>query len=81
MELQETLLHDKIDIALAQGIKTMMYGVVVIVHTPTKVAGGMKFATIQTSMVSTMVDHTHPLRMVSTGTHGRDTITPSNSLK
>ena len=58
MELQETLLEAIMDIALAQGIKTM------VVHSASKVAGGIKAATVQTSMVSTMVDHTHPMLMV-----------------
>ena len=35
-----------------------------VVHKPTKVPGGMVIATIQTSMVSTMVEHTHLMLMV-----------------
>ena len=50
-------------IALAQGIKTMMY-TVAIVHSATKVAGGTTGVTFQTSMASTMVDHTHPMLTV-----------------
>ena len=80
MELQGTLLEAIMETVLAQGIKTMMYGVT-IVHRPSKVPGGMEGVTPQTSTVSTMVDHTHPMLMVSTGTHGRDIVTPSNSLK
>ena len=63
VEPQETLLDDIMEIALAQEIKTMT-DAVAIVYSSTKVAGGMTTATIQTSMVSTMVDHTHPLLMV-----------------
>ena len=79
VELLATLLHIIMDISSVQEIKTMMLIQVAVVHRATKVAGGTMFATIQTSMVSTMVDHTHPLLMAWTGTHGRDTITPSNS--
>ena len=74
-ELQETLLITKMDRTLVQEIKTMMQQVK-IVHSATKVAGGITDVINQTSMVSTMVDHTHPMLMVWTGTHGRDTITP-----
>ena len=63
MELLATLLHGIMDSALAHEIKTMMLIQVAVVHRATKVAGGIVFATIQTSMVSTMVDHTHPLLM------------------
>ena len=84
MELQETLLEaavdDIMDTALAQEIKTMMHWVATV-HRPSKVVGGTTGATFQTLMVSTMVDHTHPTPMVSTGTHGRDTTTLSNSLR
>ena len=41
----------------------MMYAVA-IVHKTTKVPGGIILATNQTSMVSTMVDHTHLMQMV-----------------
>ena len=80
MELQETLLIFIMDIDLAQGIKTMMHAVA-IVHRPTKVPGGIILATIQTSMVSTMVEHNCLMLMVYIGVHGRDTTTPSNSLR
>ena len=73
----EAAVDDIMDTALAQEIKTMML-LQVVVHTSTKVAGGMTVATVQTSMVSTIMDHTHLMLMVSTGLHGRDTITLSN---
>ena len=60
MELQETLLHGKMDKSLAQEIKTMMLIQVTVVHSSTEVAGGIVHAMIQTSMVSTMVEHIHP---------------------
>ena len=63
VELQETPLQTKMDGALLQEIKTMMDGFA-IVHNATKVPGGIGGATAQTSMVSTMVDHTHLLLMV-----------------
>ena len=35
-----------------------------IAHKPTKVLGGIIYAMIQTSMVSTMVEHIRPMLMV-----------------
>ena len=71
MVLQETLLHlhestvmDIMGTALAQGIKAMISMQEAVVHCSSKVAGGTVNATPQTSMVSTMVDHTHPSLMV-----------------
>ena len=64
VELQETLLHIIMGDCFSQKIKTMMQMQVAVVHNATKVPGGMVFAMIQTSMVSTMVDHTHPMLMV-----------------
>ena len=78
VELQETLLHFRMDRSLVQENKKMMQIILDIVPRPSKVPGGIKIATIQTSMVSTMVV---PMLMVWTGTHGRDIFTPSNSLK
>ena len=63
MELQGTLLESIISTDLAQGIKTMMH-MLAIVLSSSKVAGGIMLATVQTSMVSTMVEHTHPMLMV-----------------
>ena len=80
MELLGTLLIFIMDIGLALEIKTMMHQVT-IVHRPTKVPGGIILATIQTSMVSTILDHTHLMLMVSIGLHGGGTTTPSNSLR
>ena len=79
MELQETLLLNIKDNTLLPEIKTMMQQVATV-HRHSKVPGGILLATVQTSTVSTMVDRTHPTLMVSTGTDGRDIITPSNSL-
>ena len=64
MELQETLLEAKVDRSLVQGIKTMMLLQMAVVHSSTMVLGGIMLATHQTSMDSTMVDHTHPMLMV-----------------
>ena len=63
MELQGTHLEAIMDSALLQEIKTMMQQVT-IVHSGSKVPGGIGGATPQTSMVSTMVDHTHLMLMV-----------------
>ena len=64
MELLETLLQAlTMDTSFQQEIKIMMQ-IVEIVPRPSKVPGGMETVTIQTSMVSTMVEHTHPLLMV-----------------
>ena len=63
MELQETLLESIIGTDLAQGIKIMMHMVAIVLRS-LKVPGGITGATVQTSMVSTMVEHTHPLLMV-----------------
>ena len=60
MELQGTLLDSIMDIDLAQGIKTMIANVL----SAKKVPGGTVLATVQTSMVSTMVDHIHPMLSV-----------------
>ena len=70
VELLETLLQDldmviMLGVHFQQEIKTTMQQVTVtVVHRPTKVPGGTMLATVQTSMVSTMVDHTHPMLMV-----------------
>ena len=64
MELLETILHGITGSALAHEIKTMMLAMIAVAHSSTKVAGGTVLATVQTSMVSTMVDHTHPTLMV-----------------
>ena len=78
MEPQGTVLLTIMDSTLAQGIKTMMH-MVAIVQRATQVPGGIVIATVQTSMVSTMVvDDTH--LMVLPGKPGMG-ITPSNSLK
>ena len=45
-------------IALVQGIKTMIFGVL-IVHRPTKVPGGISTATLRTSMACTATEHTY----------------------
>ena len=63
MELQEILLVTIMDTSLAQGTKTMM-PIVEAVHNCTKVPGGIDLATIQTSMVSTMVGPTPVMLMV-----------------
>ena len=59
MELPETLLlHTIMGTGLAQGIKTMMQQAVLLVatvHSISKVLGGTEAATIQVSMVSTIM--------------------------
>ena len=68
MELQETLLQVYGMVLIiypgsAQGIKTMT-DAVAVVHRAIKVPGGIFPAMVQTSMLSTMVDHTLPMRTV-----------------
>ena len=72
MEQQEIPFVIKVDTTLAQGIKTMMYQVAIVLSS-TKVAGGIIPATVQTSIVSTMVEC---YKLVH-----RDIIAPSNSLR
>ena len=60
VEMQETHLETLMDTSLAQGIETMIYGIV-IVHRVSKMGGGITTATFQTSMVST--SH-HPMLLV-----------------
>ena len=81
VEMQGTHLDIIMETSLAQGIEKMIYYGVAIVHRVSKVGGGITTATMQTSMVSTMVEHTHPMVMVWHGSHGRDTITLSSSLR
>ena len=58
VELQTmTLLHTTMEIGLAQEIKIMMCGVIIAVHSITRVPGGTATATIRTSMVSTITQH------------------------
>ena len=65
VELQETLLQGCImDKGLAQGTRTMMLSLITAAHKLIKVAGGIATATLQTSTVSTTVDHTLPMLMV-----------------
>ena len=68
VELQGTHLEVKVDatvdILLVQGIKTMMPIRVAVVHCVSKVVGGMTGATVQTSMVPTVMDSTHLMLMV-----------------
>ena len=64
VEMLMTVLDQVVDIGSVQGIKTMIH-IVTIVHSASKVPGGIiTAAIIRTSMVSTMVDHTLPGLMV-----------------
>jgi len=63
VELQEIPLGTITETSLAQEIRTMI-DMVETVHNNLKVPGGMVLAMIQTSTVSTMVDHTPPMLMV-----------------
>ena len=77
VELQGTLLGCIMDIDLVQGITTMI-NADAIVHSATKVGGGIMLATDRTSMVATFGDH---VLMVWFGRHGGESTTPLSLLK
>ena len=80
MELQGTHLHSKMDRTLVQGITTMMQQLAIVLSC-SKMPGGIVHATIQTSMLSTVVNHAHLLMMMLTFSDGEDSNTPSNFLR